>query len=469
MPTAIPDDIWRSVGTFVPSEHLRTLLAINRSFFDLAMNARYREVNLTLLGDRGMIKLLQRLRDPVVAKRVHSLTVIPDYWSNVSDDLKMPYPYQDVVQSMTDTVTHLTQVTEYTIEWDWKSELTAEEFLPFLTAAWATFGVNLRKLEVAASFSTVLVFLHDAGNPKNLQNFRAHLNNTAGPENPDLAQLAIFINQTSSTLRQLSIVSDCDEMHLASLFSSLGTFAQLQSLEISAPLDMCGLSDPSSVTGLLEGHAHVLKHVDLSYQGMIRGAGLPVKQAFAEWMVGNVANRHILANLESLVLLAPTESARLDVTMTYIERSAHTMTSLSLTGDHLRYEEVATLISALSPHRVMKSLSLCTKSLSSRLIELFAQEMPYLDTLNLFILNISSDEAEPEEFLQLRDSRTQARKFVMEMRHHSFPNWTLRDLSIVRPFGRGIDRTVVNEPMYAISKSVPALRSFFGEGELKIN
>ena len=45
-PIHIPADIWLHVAEFIPDDTLQSMLGLNSLFFDLAMDARYKEVSL---------------------------------------------------------------------------------------------------------------------------------------------------------------------------------------------------------------------------------------------------------------------------------------------------------------------------------------------------------------------------------------------------------------------------------------
>jgi len=59
--TEVPEDVWRYTAQFIPKHILRNLYEVNRAFFDMAMNERYREVSLFQFDSR-MMYLLERLR-----------------------------------------------------------------------------------------------------------------------------------------------------------------------------------------------------------------------------------------------------------------------------------------------------------------------------------------------------------------------------------------------------------------------
>jgi hypothetical protein len=57
----LPYEIWLHIATFIPPALLRNLYSVNRSFFDIAMNARYNEVQFVDF-DAVMLKKFNRLK-----------------------------------------------------------------------------------------------------------------------------------------------------------------------------------------------------------------------------------------------------------------------------------------------------------------------------------------------------------------------------------------------------------------------
>lgn len=57
----IPHDIWLHIAEYIPALVLRNLLIVNRSFFDIAMDCRYRQMSFVYLDNR-MVRNLVRLK-----------------------------------------------------------------------------------------------------------------------------------------------------------------------------------------------------------------------------------------------------------------------------------------------------------------------------------------------------------------------------------------------------------------------
>ena len=58
-----PLDIWHHIISFVPTEQLRALYGVDHTFFNLAMNIRYKEVSLYRDDETETIsRILSRLQ-----------------------------------------------------------------------------------------------------------------------------------------------------------------------------------------------------------------------------------------------------------------------------------------------------------------------------------------------------------------------------------------------------------------------
>jgi hypothetical protein len=59
----IPEDIWRRIAWFLDLDVLLHIFSVNRTFFDLAMNERYRNILISPSNlDKTTIRILKRLK-----------------------------------------------------------------------------------------------------------------------------------------------------------------------------------------------------------------------------------------------------------------------------------------------------------------------------------------------------------------------------------------------------------------------
>ncbi|KAF8229265.1 hypothetical protein L208DRAFT_1402514 [Tricholoma matsutake] len=70
----LPHDVWTLIAGLLEVNHLLTLAAVNRSFYDIVLDARYGEIHWVKL-DSYMLKTLIRLQDSLIARRVRRLHI----------------------------------------------------------------------------------------------------------------------------------------------------------------------------------------------------------------------------------------------------------------------------------------------------------------------------------------------------------------------------------------------------------
>jgi hypothetical protein len=144
------------------------------------------------------------------------------------------------------------------------------------------------------------------------------------------------------------------------------------------------------LTRILKEHSHHLKSVRLrpiSLRLWIAERDLG-EQALGNWMTGNVSNPVVLRvrDLESLNLRTPCTSSDFDLMTVYVERSAETLTKLTLAESYLRFEQIETVVKIFSPKGILKTLSIEVMTMSPQLL---ATELSNLNVLKLEVQNIS--------------------------------------------------------------------------------
>ena len=61
MKVHIPNEIWIHILSFLPKSFRRELISVNSALFDIAMNERYREVDITKI-EKKTLWIISRLR-----------------------------------------------------------------------------------------------------------------------------------------------------------------------------------------------------------------------------------------------------------------------------------------------------------------------------------------------------------------------------------------------------------------------
>ncbi|KAF8335087.1 hypothetical protein F5887DRAFT_989881 [Amanita rubescens] len=135
---SLPPQVWVAIARFIPALCLKDMLSVNRFFFNLAMDYRYRQISFTYLNER-MVWLLLRLRDSAIAQRVKTLYIYPDflkrelYTNHAQEDVKISsdvlrhkillksgkcgLPAKFIIEFMQDVLSKLPNVSEYHITW----------------------------------------------------------------------------------------------------------------------------------------------------------------------------------------------------------------------------------------------------------------------------------------------------------------------------------------------------------------
>jgi len=96
----LPVDVWLHIASFIPIEQLRTMYGVDRTFFNLAMDIRYKEVDLHRnRNEKVILRTLCRLRPHV--HRIRTLNLCPDviasyltsnqYTANSMSKLRRPF------------------------------------------------------------------------------------------------------------------------------------------------------------------------------------------------------------------------------------------------------------------------------------------------------------------------------------------------------------------------------------------
>ena len=57
----IPPEVWHYIAGFVPDERLCHMIEVNRVFFDIGMDLRWREVTIVTRNTSEAMRILRRL------------------------------------------------------------------------------------------------------------------------------------------------------------------------------------------------------------------------------------------------------------------------------------------------------------------------------------------------------------------------------------------------------------------------
>ncbi|TFK62095.1 hypothetical protein BDN72DRAFT_849063 [Pluteus cervinus] len=506
----IPDDIWIYIARFLAPQTLRGLYSVNRVFFELAFDERYRDISFVQIDSRSLRKV-QRLMDPFVAKRVRRLRINPVWFKDAettnlpfNDDSDVPGCFQGVQLSVPSLVRSLstrlqitqkplrplhriprelihqysneiisgfTNVISFVIVTRWVPH--PKNLLPFLAGSWNTFGASLRKITLNAPLGEFQALLPPADMLVCLEEltlrFVTDMSRTDADADTNMLKNVIvpFVNQFSTRLLRLNIMSSALGDH-SCVFLDMNQCPNLTSLSLDIAFYPPLLSKPEGLTKVLRDHADNLQHVRLQSHESFR---LPSREGtshdfFCRWMQEIVKDDDILANLQSLVIEPTNDLAlpsSLETALPLIQRSCDSLTTLILTDRCLKFEDVTTLAKAFAhrpPMRGLKNFHVKTVSLNPQLFDMFAENLKGLDDLQISFLALLSD-VKKEGIMEVDDEATDAtdiKPFLKQMEGRLYPNWHLYSLWVWQL--SHMTTQLAHNILSALTSSIPSLRMF---------
>jgi hypothetical protein len=323
----------------------------------------------------------------MVAKRVRSLHVrlflnahFVRLWEMKRKSEKSPWssPEQEAMSFLTDLVAKLSNVVEFAIGYCDKS---VECYFPaFFETAWSTFGsLEVLSLEGGTDPSKIPLPLHPR--PALLE-MRLMIPGSMTTSEAT-RDTATFMNVFRGTLRTLCI-SSWGSWDLSPLCGQLGPLHCLEQLRITMPFNET-MSDQDGLTHLLSRHASTLRHVHLRLD--------PTSEEregnLSRWMCANARNIGPLGNLQTLeISLGPLSD--FPTLINFLDRSAYTLTKLSIRHRFCSYDEVAQIVRTFARRPSdsrLHSLGLCVRFFEPRLLDLLAKVLPHLHELNVNAFN----------------------------------------------------------------------------------
>ncbi|KAL0954897.1 hypothetical protein HGRIS_003830 [Hohenbuehelia grisea] len=315
----LPDDIWFEIARFIPEAELTSLYGVNRCFFELALNLRYREVYLTHLTMHS-IKLLEHLKDDYLSHRVRSLIVASHLIlplgclpvraitpSQIEDQGTQAPPSLTIREKVTTLFRAIVSISSFRIgqneansqasrsaapgleeksrraelafileetfqrlknvqhfELTWEKSLPGDPYDPPYPRIWQIFGGNLRNLTLYTTGDRLPHLLQSASALDGLQHFNLTLRSMSSSfdaaekraGNP--SSLAAFLNRFGKTLESLSLQGNFDL-----LFGDLGHLRRLKKLRLRIHMHRQDVPNASSINRFLLLHANEIEEFSL--------------------------------------------------------------------------------------------------------------------------------------------------------------------------------------------------------------
>ena len=333
------------------------------------------------LWKRSVDVLMKQLRERSTSKKpAHDVELARQY-SPTMDGLE---------HALIDAVSCWSNVIEFSANW-WESTPVRqlESFLPF---AWSTFGRNLQKVSLGGNLARIQTLVSSAHHLPSLRELRFEFTNNIlrVDDVADMTTLADviapLINSVSSTLETLAI-SSWASIDLSEFFLKLGFFPLLRHFTARVPFNKAFSVNPDGFTRLLRDHSHTLTSVALRLNPSGSMVNPSTEESLCSWMTSTSSDPLILNNLTTIQMYPTSLATGFEAFLTFLGRSADTLTEVRVRDRYLSYDEVESVISTFS-HRPAASrltiLRLNVRILSLRLIDLFAATLPALFELCLY-------------------------------------------------------------------------------------
>ncbi|KAM6497359.1 hypothetical protein JOM56_007832 [Amanita muscaria] len=490
MSTTLPNDLWDYVVQFIPALSLKDMISVNRYFFNLAMDYRYRQISFTYLNER-MLWMLVRLKDPAVSYRVRTIYIYPDFLKEEvyarqpvrvrgtnsrdrSDILryklflktgKCCLPVEFLMEWMQDVLSSLPNVVNYHITWAGLPDL-LENPAALLLTIFKTAPIQL--LTVTISLQNIRTldmcafgWLH---NLQELQILLQHDNGLSLTDSGTLCRLASAIKSVRKTLKSLAVES-WGPIHLSELLARIDRLPHLEKLLVTLPVNDVQLGDPSCLSAFLDLHCDSLRVLALRAEEHVEAgpSKVPSEPFFLDHWLQEALQGVVLSKVQSLEINA----CRIlpETCIACIQTFAPSLTSLSLTGQHQSVQFIDQVISTFSERdeQGLEYLRLGSVTLNPRLVDLLAEKLPGLQRLTLQVKDLkpSSPPSPPDTFqslsrYELRQERLET--FFSEMETRRYPDWHLRHVELVLSMEDAEFWQTHVEALLA--ECVPSIRSF---------
>ncbi|KAF8184399.1 hypothetical protein BJ912DRAFT_927771 [Pholiota molesta] len=494
MSDRIPSEIWFYIAEFIPDEAIyRQLRTISSLFFHLAMDIEYQEVYIRWNAVfHTLPRIMTRLSDPFVARRVKRLIVEFTYFPKAITTAPLPNPatltekitkwlsssrhflppFKDrnarALEAIAKCIKKLQNtVTTFEIRTNFNERngvWLPQKFLHHLSSTWSSFSANLQSLSIRAEQAVLEEISAIRPYFQNLTSLRISIIpvtllvfdlSVRVDRDPDLDTLASFINNISLKLKRLSLIF-LGLYQLPDFFSYLSKSLPLESLELKmAPMKgPASRSDPG-LKAFLCGSAHTLRELDLRIR-TTHQIGVP-DPVLNKLLLDCAADGRCFSNLKSLKINPTSGPTGIDVLRASIQRASNTLQDLVIYDVELSQEEAMIVIDALSKCPNLTYLRLQITNLDITIVDSMARNLPGLKRLNIWY-NVTGEV--PRNRLSIMYAGSFEKAVLLEGR--SYPEWKLKDVSIY--VGRWAKADLVL--MEALAVSAPAIRSFCGQGHM---
>ncbi|PPQ81006.1 hypothetical protein CVT25_014514 [Psilocybe cyanescens] len=460
----IPYDVWRCITDFLSVEEVKRLYAVNRSLLNISLDERYRIAFIGSLFDKVTEKNLNRLIEPKISSRVREFTFNPGHLckllyetrANVhlketsentvtelldlfkSLDLsprKVQIPSAQPITSISHMPAHLAYrnvlrilkqmicLTSLRIVLS-RGEYRYFEQTPtsFFTIGWATFGSNLRSLDLRIPLEAMeeVLSLSNRVTLTNLQNLSLQIIRASLVTDASVILMEIilpFIIAHRYTLHSL-ILHISEQINLSPLLLRLEPIISLQTLKLKQPFVGHDQTDLTGLKHFFQVHCSHLRHFHLDMVSTFVHYPTPYP-FFAQSCFGIALPK--LRHLSIYFHKFPLQYS--EGMIPYILQFKTTLVSLEISEHPWSLERLKILLKDFSANSPLRELKCSMSVLDPPVVEALATSLPSLD-----ILDIDFERIGPEGYVDHPTNTTPL--FAHEMCRLNITTWRLRDLRI---------------------------------------
>ncbi|KAF8067914.1 hypothetical protein FPV67DRAFT_1164564 [Lyophyllum atratum] len=401
----LPVEIWQEVASYLPLDHLQKLYSVNRAFFKIALEAKYKVIRFEKL--QSSLRYIHFLRDPVTSQYVRSLHLsscriteismvkpskgVLGKIFNRSPDHRTPYRInKKFVKQMVQVMHGLSAVTSMEL-CCWYNP--SPDFLSILHTGWVTFGAALRHLKLEIPLMSFRLAMPPSAVFPCLEVLHLTFSVAYGrrdevdPTTLMCELFAPFINGHHPTLRSLHLHAHEDQK-----FDPLPFLLRLCHLPrlttFGLQFDFVNIqqADSKGLQHVLDLHARQLRELSLQIRS---SRYMPRRLSDDEWYGQKILHVPFtkLAVLALRTELFPTVSR----TAEYLHQFEDSLTSLDLSGTTISsHDDVEALTNAFTSRGILRKIKMPVYCLSPPLLSIFAAKLPGLEELCLTFEHISA-------------------------------------------------------------------------------
>ncbi|KAJ7235074.1 hypothetical protein B0H12DRAFT_150620 [Mycena haematopus] len=464
----IPFEIWLQIRDLLDPAYSESLYSVNRTWFEIVMNSRYRDWDITQLNEI-VLSRLPLLKDPGVAKRIRHLSISGSTLQNsllgtiTGQRVKFPMDRNTLavlnrriraldvtsvlnahVRLISDIISGL-NASEYSVKWDFREGIQSGEIIhaslqgAILDVAWPAFGSILKKLYVSTRPERFNAVLSSDVKLTRLEEIHLELLHTSGgaefigiqdifPE-----YVSSFFSRVNPHLEALSIQSSSN-LDLSCLFHQLPSFTNLRRLMLQILVNHGVLADPSGLESFFAHCALKLRHLTLFLYHTAVSSLERVLPSLA-------MSRACIPCLETLEInfgmpypeLSNTLLREMHDLFRGARSTLHTTILEGIALSHADLEAVTSAFADKDGGDTLQNLTVSVLTLTAQHIDTLAKNVPRIRALGIIFMHLSLVPDGPASI------ETECRvHFKTELRERKYPEWKLQDISIWH-HGRSVD------------------------------